>query len=212
MGFLIHIGLYLRTILGGWVSLLSGIAGVVLLVLTVFLSDRYAVLRDNKTTFVWAAIVCVLVAGFAAWRKERVQLEKLAGQSNRVTLSATPDELVSVFDGRTTAQGERLAAAYVEKWLQVGGLVGDVVSDVFGERIDLDTPAGDAGVILYFQKKWRDTLSALRKGDSVIVLGQIKYVHTNHIALRSCDLIDTRVTEEQPAREARQLSDRTDGE
>lgn len=198
MIFFNHIGLYLRAILGGWVSLLSGIAGVVLLVLTVFLSDRFAVLRDNKTTFVWAAIVCVLVAGFAAWREERLQLEKLTGESNRVMLSATPDELIKVFDGRTTAQGERLAQAYAGKWLQVRGVVSDVQSDSGGGEKIVSKVGDGVTAVLYFHKKWRDVLSALRKGDTVTVLGQIQYVYTNHIALINCDLIETQVAEAEP--------------
>jgi len=156
------------------------------------------VLRDNKTTFVWAAIVCILVAGFAAWRKERLEIEKLTGEPNRVTLSATPNELIRVFDGRTSAQGTQLAKAYEGKWLRVNGAVRDVHSDSFGESIDLETPFGEASVFLGFEKKWRDTLSALRKGDTVTVLGQIHRVDPHYINLRNCDLIETRVADGEP--------------
>jgi hypothetical protein len=78
------------------VSLVSGVAGVILLVLVVFFSDRYAVLTDNNTTFVWLAFLCLMVAGFLAWRNERLKWETLVTTAIPKTfLTATPDELIS---------------------------------------------------------------------------------------------------------------------
>ncbi len=182
----LHIRQYLDAIIRGWVSLVSGSVGVVLLVLVVFFSDRYTVLRDNKTTFVWAAFVCLLIAGFAAWRKERVRWEQVTGEGLAKTLlPSTPDELVKVFEGRTTVQGEQLAKAYEGKWMELSGVVGDVKED----EVDLER-RGSAGVYLEFDKKWRNTLAALRRGDPIKVQGQIRYVYTNHMRLHHCELMD----------------------
>ncbi|OLE52218.1 MAG: hypothetical protein AUG51_19125 [Acidobacteria bacterium 13_1_20CM_3_53_8] len=188
-----HVGQYLSTILHGWVSLVSGIAGIVLLVLVIFWEDKYAFLRDNKATFVWMAFICLMVAGFSAWRKERQKWEQLGGLA---TLSATPKEIVSVFKGRTTAQGEKLAKNYVGKWMRVSGPIQDVEveTDPFlplsVARVNLRTGLGEAGIFLRFSRKWVDSLSVLRNGDTISVFGQIKYVARNHISLKKYELLE----------------------
>src|SRR5215204_6256490 len=99
MSWLRYLGEYLSAIYEGWVSLVGGAAGIVLLVLVLFWGERYAFLRDNKATFVWLAIICLIVAGFSAWFKERRRWERLGGLT---PLSVPTKELVGIYKNRTT--------------------------------------------------------------------------------------------------------------
>jgi hypothetical protein len=184
-----YVGQYLSAISKGWVSLVGGVAGIVLLVLVIFWGDTYTFLKDNKTTFVWLAIICLIIAGFSAWLKERLKWERLGG--GVVALSITPRELISVFKGRTTAQGEVLAKSYKGRWIRVRGPIHDVEIRYKGITVDLKLTSGAPGIVLNFdKKKWADSLSVLRQGDTISVLGQIEYVHRNHISLENCDLLE----------------------
>jgi hypothetical protein len=60
--------------------------------------------------------VALFIASFMAWSDERAKFDKLDEklkalniQLERVTLS--PEDLVRIFDGRTTAQGDELASS-----------------------------------------------------------------------------------------------------
>jgi hypothetical protein len=173
-----HLWQYLSAIYEGWVSLVGGIAGIVLLILVVFLGDDYAFLRDNKKTFVWTAFICLVIAGFSAWRTERQKWERLGGLT---ALTKTPKELVSVFNQRTSTQGTKLSKHYIGKWLKVSGPLRDVESgtDRRTRRFVMTTLEGamtdDEPLITmrFTKRKWEDLLSALSRGDTITVLGQI---------------------------------------
>jgi hypothetical protein len=175
------------------VSLVSGIAGIVLLVLVIFWGDKYAFLKDNKATFVWTAFICLVVAGFSAWRKERQKWERLNGLA---TLSITPKELVKVYEGRTTLHGERLAENYKGKWIKVCGSINDVMvysglrNRVESVTVYLDWNHPEPMVVLEFNKKWLNPISALRKGDSISVLGRISRVSDTSVHLDRCELLE----------------------
>lgn len=184
---LYYVGQYLSAIYYGWVSLMSGVAGVVLLVLLVFWGDQYTYLKDNKKTFVWMAFICLIVAGFSAWRKERQRWERLAGST---VCSLTPEELVKVFDGRTTAQGDALAKNYIGKWIKVSGSIDDVTTAsrrrVTNVNLETDAPY----IILIFRGKAADSLSMLRKGDIISVFGRIDLIARDAVRLESCELLE----------------------
>lgn len=192
-----HIGQYLSTIFHGWVALVSGVAGIVLLVLVAFWGDDYAFLKDNKKTFLWTAFICLIVAGFSAWRKERQKWERLGGLA---TLSNTPKDLTGVFNQRTTVQGKQLAKNYRGKWIKICGAISDVSVESGFDLIILphravrvtlkQTHHSEPLLLMWFSRKWISSLSALREGDIVTVLGQIDLVERFNIWLKKCELIE----------------------
>jgi len=197
-----HLGQYLSGIYEGWVSLVGGIAGIVLLILVGFWGDDYAFLRDNKKTFVWTAFICLIIAGFSAWRTERQKWERLGGAS---ALSITPKELVSVFKQRTTTQGTKLAKHYIGKWLKVSGPMSDVGAntDRRSRRFVMATlegamTGGEPLITMKFTKrKWEDKLSGLNSGDSITVLGQIEDMGRDFLVLAKCELVEFKVITEE---------------
>ncbi|MDX6272326.1 MAG: hypothetical protein QOD28_3549 [Acidobacteriota bacterium] len=204
MSLLRHIGLYLSAIYDGWVALVSGVAGVVLLVLLVFWGDDYLFLRDNKKTFVWTAFICLMVAGFSAWRKERQKWERLGGLA---TLSMRPKDLVSVFNQRTTTQGEQLAKSYRGKWIKISGAISDVSVESTLDSVIAPHRAAmvnfkrdiytEPQILMWFSRKWVGSLSVLRKDDNVTVLGQIQRVERNSIWLIKCELVKVHIPTEK---------------
>lgn len=69
-----RLGQYLHAVYESWVSLVSGVGSVVLLVLLAFWGDEWLWLKDNQKTFVWLAIIGLFVTGFVVWDKVRPDL------------------------------------------------------------------------------------------------------------------------------------------
>lgn len=197
-----HVGQYLSAIIHGWVALVSGLASIILLVLVAFWGDDWPFLKDNKKTFVWTAFICLVVAGFSAWRKERQRWERHDGLA---ALSITPKEMVRVYKGRTTVHGERLAKNYVGKWMRVGGTIHDVnvstnwMDSLWAGTVFLGWNLTQPMVVLNFTRRWVHTLSALRKGDSINVIGRVRKVDNSTVWLERCELLEigTRDTEKK---------------
>jgi hypothetical protein len=195
-----HVGQYLSAIYSGWVGLVSGVAGVVLLILLVFWGDDYAFLKDNKKTFVWTAFICLLLAGFSAWRKERQRWERLGGLG---VLSLTPKELVSVFKGRTTTQGEKLVKSYIGKVIRLSRPIADVRisrDPLLWRRAVIVTfmgmALGEPNVFLRFSRKWASSLSVLREGEVITVIGRIHSIDQFSVWLSGCELIEVHTPQE----------------
>lgn len=103
-----HVGQFIVAVIDVWGVLVSG--GV--LVGLVVVSEHFAG-RSISGWPLWTAIILSIVAAFfSAWRKERQKWERLGGLS---LLSVTPDEMISVYSDRTTAQGSKLAKIYEGK-------------------------------------------------------------------------------------------------
>ena len=197
-----HIVQYLSEIVHGWAALVSGIASIILFILVAFWGDDYVFLKDNRKTFIWTAFICLIIAGFSTWRKERQRGERLGGLA---TLSTTPKELVSVFRGRTTAKGEKLAKTYTGNWIKVSGPINDVRESKtpfylpfhwpWAVTVSMDSNHTEIYINLKFTRKWLDLVSALGKGDTISVLGRIAVVEREGIWLKSCELLEIRVQE-----------------
>jgi hypothetical protein len=65
------LGQYFIAVYGSWVSLMSGIGSVVLSILLAFWGDEWTFLKDNKSTFIWLALICLFMTGFTVWYKNR---------------------------------------------------------------------------------------------------------------------------------------------
>src|SRR5437879_875708 len=97
---------FLGAVLRRWVVLMSG--GIVMVALTI--TER---LRGTSVPpkFYWSIILGVIaMAAFLAWRKEREQVVTLSGAG---IVTASVKELVDIYKGRTSAQGDQLAKTYI---------------------------------------------------------------------------------------------------
>jgi len=99
-------------------------------------------------------------------------------------------ELMKLYVGNTQIQGNRLAAAYFGKWITVSGRLDDVVSP--GSQVALVTllpePSRPATVYLEFRQQI-DDLALKRRGDLIVVVGQVKTIGERTFTLENCELL-----------------------
>jgi hypothetical protein len=176
---------FVWAVLRQWVALMGG---VIMTIITLIERERG---NNISPRIYWPIIIgFVAVAVFLAWRKERHQWERVS--VGAATITASTDDLISVFRGRTTAQGVQLAKAYKGKWMKVSGSIEDIreqstmIPFCNAREIRLDTPS----VILSFGLKWNKSISALNIGDTITVFGKVGYVYVNHMRLRQCELVE----------------------
>lgn len=184
-----HIWDFLSAVIANWVALAGGIIGVLIGLLE----------RHNKKPFIgrpfWCAMAfALLISCFWAWRDERLQVEAL----HLDKISLTPKELVQIFNERTTAQGENLAAVYTGKWIEVSGTISDVKfwpNGLFWKRAGVtlmnnDDPKNNPVVGATFVEKWTEPFSALRVGEKIRALGQIRKIEKGWVWLEDCELME----------------------
>jgi hypothetical protein len=108
----------------------------------------------------------------------------------RILITISPLELFKFFDGHTSIEADRLLQPYFGKWMQISGEVNSVVHVV--ENITQVSFYLDKGRIISmsFAEPWFDTVSMLRKGAKVTVLGQLKRVEeAGIVALGNCEIV-----------------------
>ena len=185
---------YITAIWSHWVSRMSGIASIIFIIVALV----FRVTEVGQARYwVAAAVLSYVVASFLAWRKDRLNVERLnqiveSLQSlPQVTghVTVTPTEILQVFKGRTSIAATKLAGAYIGKWITVTGNVRDV-SRVGTEqaRVSFDQD-GNITVFMLFEKSLTDAVSALQKGDSITVRGEISTVDSSYVSLEKCELI-----------------------
>jgi hypothetical protein len=103
----------------------------------------------------------------------------------RAISSSSQQELTAIYRANTTDQASRLL---VGKWIKFSGKVRDNhgKGSVFLASIDAEPcPV----ILLGFGEHWEEQLSALQRGCSVTVRGQIVRVGNSHIGLENCELL-----------------------
>lgn len=175
---------FVGAVLRYWVVLMGG-----LIMTIITLIERK---RGNaiSPTVYWPVIIgFVAVAMFLAWRKEREQVIVLSGG----LITASVKELVSVYGGRTQAQGSQLAKTYKGKLMKFRGVIENIREEVspfpFLTRRQISFK-GFPSAIANFSESWNAPISALQIGDVVTVIGKIRYVSTNHISLHRCEIVE----------------------
>jgi len=164
---MVYLKQYFIAIWADWVSRMSTIASV----LFIFLALVFRLTEIGQARYwIAAALVAYAIASFSTWRKERIakeQRDKVIEGLEKATdsVSLSPSQLIKLYEGRTTIQGEKLAAVYEGKWITVSGKVRDVEKHYLGgARILLDQDNGPP-VFLAFAKGVSDAVSVLGKGE-----------------------------------------------
>jgi len=65
---------YCVAVYGEWVSFVSGVGSIALLIILAFWGDQVPFLKDNQKAFVWLGVIGLFVAGFAVWNQIRPKL------------------------------------------------------------------------------------------------------------------------------------------
>jgi hypothetical protein len=106
--------------------------------------------------------------------------------------SITADYLLNLLEGHTQIQGKKLVEPYIGKWMKASGRLRDVhpngailVTFIHEGQVAL------SDIRMFFEERWLDRLSILRRGDELTVIGQITKVDGMGVRLENCELVDT---------------------
>lgn len=104
-----------------------------------------------------------------------------------VAPEVTPKYLAGLYSANTTIQSDKLAAAYIGKWIKVSAKVTDAVNrDKYGVAILSDSDG--VGLALIFAPKWRESIAGLPSGSEIIVIGKISKATSRVVLLDDCEL------------------------
>lgn len=114
----------------------------------------------------------------------------------------TPDFLIGLYKGQTTAQGRRRAELYVGKWKKLSGTLNDFETFNYSYsgarrcRADFQRVGGMEGLahahimMSFKEKKWCDRLEVMNVGTLFTVVGQVSAITDSYVALDDCELVD----------------------
>ena len=99
---------------------------------------------------------------------------------------------MKLYEGNTQVQGNKLASAYFGKWMKVSGRLDDVISagGKFALVTFLPEPSRPGAIYLEFSDHI-DELALKRRGDQLVVLGQVKTIGERIFTLENCEIVDT---------------------
>jgi hypothetical protein len=116
-------------------------------------------------------------------------------------MDSGPEYLVGLLKGLTTIQTQRLKENHLGKWMKITGRVKDVTephADKNRMRLSIEgydkmgcdpVPSQHPFLYLDFNRNtWYHRLLQLKRGDPVMVLGQVKDFSLHHISLDDCEL------------------------
>lgn len=154
---------------GGVVAILAGVSVVVFA--TVLYTGHHVVLaKDERTP----------PAGAAA-----------LPPPEKTIVDVRPEELNAFFKDHTSIQAEKLAEAYIGKWMVVTGPLGDV--QPFGSFVQVTFSYQEwqrrlVMVYMYFSPA-NDQLGVLKRNEQIRVCGKIKEVSAAALHLDDCQLV-----------------------
>lgn len=178
---------FIVAVLKQWAVLMGG---VIMIAIALFERGRG---NPISPKIYWPIIMgFIAIAVFLAWRKEREQVVVLSGAG---ILTASVKELVGIYNGRTNAQGDQLAKTYKGKLMKFSGSIYNISEESspfpFMTRRSINFDA-TPGAFAYFTERWNGPISALNIGDELTVIGKIRWVTKNHIALHRCEIVEVR--------------------
>jgi hypothetical protein len=136
------------------------------------------------------SLVSVRVVTYAAHARESRALG-----SRFKPLTESPENLMQIYKGRTDLQADKLAAAYIGKWMAVSGDVGKVIDvTTFTQRtmvmFFLGGESSPTHVISMVFDNKADELGLLHPGSHIKVVGQINKISETSLSLYKCELIE----------------------
>jgi hypothetical protein len=122
--------------------------------------------------------------------------------ASRHVVDVSPEYLVGLFDQQTSLQAQKLADAFLGKWMLVTGSLGDVAG--FGEagsQMVFATTFPEVTIYMWFHdhEYVEERLAVLTKGTRLTVLGQIDRIRSTDVQLTNCELVPPPLTAERSA-------------
>lgn len=115
-----------------------------------------------------------------------------ANHSERIFVDATPEYLMGLFEGHTDIQGQRLATAYIGKWLRVSGKLHDILSSRPTSALVTfeHKPHKLTDLYMYFDgTNSVERISTIRPGTAIAVIGKINRINRITVELQNCELV-----------------------
>ena len=119
------------------------------------------------------------------------QLANAVHALGRIYVDVGPAYLIDLYRGRTSIQGDALAAAYIGKWMSITAKVSDI-SDYLGGVMVIMANDDDDGVIRVisarFPAKEKEKISHTARGATITVHGKICRINSYSVDLENCDV------------------------
>jgi hypothetical protein len=103
----------------------------------------------------------------------------------------TPEYLFSLYQDHITVQADKLAQAYLGKWIKISGLIQNVNDSTDGRSLLAVYLEKDRTqlLLLYFSREWADRLAVLGRNQPVAAAGKVKSIDITRIELIECELV-----------------------
>jgi hypothetical protein len=130
------------------------------------------------------------------------QQQRTERGASRHVVDVSPEYLVGLFDDQTSLQAQKLADAFLGKWMVVTGALGDLAG--FGDagwQMVFARTFPEVTIYMWFQDREyvEERLAVLTKGTCVTVLGQIDRIRSTDLQLTVCELVPPAPTAEPNA-------------
>lgn len=102
----------------------------------------------------------------------------------------TPEYLFSLYESYTSIQADKLAAAFIGKWMRISGTLDEVLPVEQASIVTMERPDALSFkyVYMYFDNSWTDRLSMLKHGNPITVVGEISEIGRPLMRLRNREL------------------------
>jgi hypothetical protein len=107
----------------------------------------------------------------------------------RVVVGVSPKFLTSLYEQHMAIQSDRLAAAYIGKWMKITGRLKNV-SMIGQSLMSVSFWEDTMVIIMYFDLAWSERLTVLIRGQTISVMGKIEKINQSDLQLTDCELID----------------------
>jgi hypothetical protein len=116
---------------------------------------------------------------------------KVDAKPSQTTVDVTPEYLMDIYDGLTAIQAEKLAAAYIGKWVPISGVIQNVGGpSLFGAAlisIALHEKGKAKLIVLYFDEGEVTHVESLLQGQSIEAFCQVNRFGANDLRLVHCE-------------------------
>lgn len=112
--------------------------------------------------------------------------------ADRSMVRVSITDLLSIYQEHTQVQAVKLVEPYIGGWMNVKGVVSDVVRNDLaeGHRVAIRAEATDEWVFAEFPENVQEQLPRLRRDDPIEVVGRISTVSSGWLALEDCEFVD----------------------
>jgi hypothetical protein len=160
----------------------------------------------------WFVVLMFIVAVFAFHRPKKREQRTTArapissaapstdpstDPAERVTIDVTPEHLMGLYEGRTAVQADRLASAFIDKWMLISGPLRNISTAMsYKILVTVDPPTKQhCHIFLLFDPQWATRLESMLRGQTMHARGRITEIALTFVQLEDCELMQDRNTQ-----------------